>query len=227
MEYPTLITAGTQWATTWIDKEPETVIVHEVGHQFWHSIVATNETDHGWMDEGLNTFTSAKVLAQAYPGRFVAVERYFGGLVSWPYLDVRWNRLVDVFGLDRYRSGPGWDAAESQTWAQAPQTSAATTYGRVSLGLEMLERLLGPDTVRDILATHYARGAFRHPTPAEFYAIANSVSGRDLSWFFDATFRSAAGFDYGIGAVSSTRLDADTVASTVTLRRLDEGVFPV
>ena len=61
--------------------------------------------------------------------------------------------------------------------------------------------MIGWATMQQILLTYFhARGAFRHPTPDEFFAIANEVSGPDLTWFFDAVHRSAATFDYAVAA---------------------------
>src|SRR3954468_17119268 len=56
MEYPTLFTAGTRWLTPRDVTEPEGVTVHEAGHQFWYGVVASNEFEHAWMDEGVNTW---------------------------------------------------------------------------------------------------------------------------------------------------------------------------
>lgn|GEM_PF-95385 len=67
MEYPTLITAGTDFVVPERGWDPEFVIVHEFGHQFFYGLVGTNEFEHAWMDEGLNTFATAKVLQAAYP----------------------------------------------------------------------------------------------------------------------------------------------------------------
>ena len=47
-------------------RSPKSVTVHEAGHQFWYGIVATNEFEHAWMDEGLNTFSTARVLEQVF-----------------------------------------------------------------------------------------------------------------------------------------------------------------
>ncbi len=52
MEYPTLFTAGTRWLVPRPRTSPKSVTVHEAGHQFWYGIVATNEFEHAWMDEG-------------------------------------------------------------------------------------------------------------------------------------------------------------------------------
>ena len=67
MEYPTLFTAGTRWYAPWLGSQPESVTVHEAGHQFWYGIVATNEFEHAWMDEGINTYATARVLTEAFP----------------------------------------------------------------------------------------------------------------------------------------------------------------
>jgi hypothetical protein len=105
--------------------------------------------------------------------------------------------------------------------------------------------MLGWDTLQQILSTYFTRYAFRHPEPADFFAVANEVSGRDLTWFFDQVHRSANAFDYGVASFTSERPrergyfgDADQPAfsdgqaadqyrTTVVVRRYAEGVFPV
>ena len=77
------------------------------------------------------------------------------------------------------------------------------TYAKTALWLTSLERVLGWDTMQKVLAAFFAKGAFRHPTPDEFMATASEVSGRDLTWFFDAVYRSAATFDYAVAQVTS------------------------
>ena len=72
MEYPTLITAGTRWL---VPREvtyntPEEVVAHEAGHQFWYGIVGTNEFEHAWMDEGINTYATARAMAEDFPRTF-------------------------------------------------------------------------------------------------------------------------------------------------------------
>ena len=62
MEYPTLFTAGTRWLAPRQSNTPESVTVHEAGHQFWYGMVGNNEFEHAWLDEGLNTFSEERVL---------------------------------------------------------------------------------------------------------------------------------------------------------------------
>lgn len=226
MEYPMLFTAGTRWVAPWSVSQPEAVTVHEAGHQFWYGVVATNEFEHAWMDEGLNTYSTARVMAEAFPNRFLAAERYFGGLAAWSYGDVPWSREVDGFRLNAFRPAATSDAQSTPTWQYWPGTASATSYNKTALWLGTLERLLGWGTVQKILATHFERGAFRHPSPDEFFAIASEVSGRDLTWFFDAVHRSSGAFDYGVAQVSSAASAAGSTIHTVVVRRFGDGVFP-
>ncbi len=62
MEYPTFITGGTSWFMPKGDYEPEVVVEHEFGHQYWYGMVATNEFEDAWMDEGINSYTEVKVM---------------------------------------------------------------------------------------------------------------------------------------------------------------------
>ena len=113
MEYPTPFTAGTRWWTPRRAAVPEGVTVHEAGHQFWYGIVATNEFEHGWMDEGLNTFSTARVLqAAGTPNDFS--KRYFGGFIPWTFADLPFSRVTDGDRLGAFRR-----------WASAHASSAS------------------------------------------------------------------------------------------------------
>jgi aminopeptidase N len=225
MEYPTLITAGTRWFSPWRSGDPAEVIIHEIGHQFWYGIVGTNEFEHAWMDEGINTYATARVMEEAYPGRFIVTDRYFGGLVVWSYDDVRWTREVQGNRLNRYRSAGAWDDQRKPTWRYWPGTASATTYARTALWLSALERMLGWDTMQRALSSYFARGTFRHPPPEEFIDTITAASGRDLSTFFDVMYRGGATFDYAVGRVSEQA--PGVKETTVIARRLAEGVMPV
>ena len=66
MEYPTLITAGTNWYMPKGVLAPEDVVNHEFGHQYWYGMVATNEFEEAWLDEGINSYVEAKSMAAIY-----------------------------------------------------------------------------------------------------------------------------------------------------------------
>src|SRR5688572_14909082 len=108
MEYPTLFTVGTWWWMPRKDTSVEDAIVHETGHQWWYGMVATNEFEDAWMDEGINQYANARVMAEAFPdGR--EVPRFFGGFVPWVIEDARWDRLTSGEYLFDYRASPTVD----------------------------------------------------------------------------------------------------------------------
>jgi hypothetical protein len=103
MEYPTLFTAGTSLLATEGMHRPESVTVHECGHQFWYGLVGNNEFEAAWLDEGFNTFTQGEAMFRRYgfsqrttdfagvPFDGVAVARSPGG-----------NDLANAFAFRRW-----------------------------------------------------------------------------------------------------------------------------
>jgi hypothetical protein len=103
--------------------------------------------------------------------------------------------------------------------------------------------MVGWETLQRILSTFFQRFAFRHPRPDDFFAVVNEVSGQDLTWFFDQVHRSSNVFDYSIDVLRSelpdpvrgpaqdypgdARLVVARFRTTVVVRRLGEGIFPV
>ena len=245
MEYPTLITAGTRWIAPRREGDPEDVTVHEAGHQWWYGIVANNEFEHAWLDEGLNTFATARAIESAFPPSLYT-KRYFGGFVPWVFRDVPLSRAIDGDRLGSYRASARRDAQATPTWRYWPRTAGAITYSKTALWLHTLERMLGWETLQRILSTYFSRWAFRHPKPQDFFDVANEVSGRDLTWFFDQVYRGSNVFDYGVDWLRSERLtprgyfgDAGKRAfsegpaapgvyrTSVAVRRYGEGEFPL
>ncbi|TDI29855.1 MAG: M1 family peptidase [Acidobacteria bacterium] len=69
MEYPTLITIGSNWQAPAARLSPERVTIHEFGHQYWYGLVASNEFEEAWLDEGITTYTTGRVLDREYGQR--------------------------------------------------------------------------------------------------------------------------------------------------------------
>lgn len=244
MEYPTLFTAGTRWLAPRQTNQPESVTVHEAGHQFWHGIVGNNEFEDAWLDEGLNTFSEERVQSLVFQPNY-RVQRFFGGFVPWQFRDLPLSRATDGNGLNGYRLAAERDAPEEPTFRYWPGTHAQITYSKTALWLHTLERYLGWERLQPAMATFFDRWKFRHPRPADFFATIEEVTGEDLDWFFDSVYRSANVFDYGVERFESvrprTRGYADTPGArrfedrtaddlyrtTVVVRRFGEAIFPV
>lgn len=221
MEYPTLFTAGSRWLNPEGGGSPEGVTVHEAGHQFWYGIVGNNEFENAWMDEGFNTFSTARTMDVTF-GENAYVRRYFKGFIPWMFPEIRQHRITAGNRIDGYRAAATADAQSKPTYTYFPESASAITYNKTALWLNTLERMLGWETVQKIMSAHFDRWKFRHPKPDDYFAIVNEVSGKDMTWFFDQVHRSSNRFDYGIDAI---RTNPDR--SSVIVRRYGEGIFPV
>jgi hypothetical protein len=226
MEYPTIFTAGTRWLMPREDTYVEDGLVHETGHQWWYGVVATNEFEDAWMDEGINQYANARVDAEDYPyGR--EVPRFFGGFVPWVLDEVPWDRLESGEFLSDYRGSPTVDIQATPSFRYWPRTAGPITYSKPALWLHTLERALGWPVVQQILSTFFDRWKFKHPKPGDLFQVASEVSGRDLMPFFDQVYRGSAVFDYGVDSVTSAETADETYVNDVVVRRHGDGIFPM
>lgn len=199
MEYPTLITAGALDFTglglgrLGLDRTLEVVVIHEVGHQWWQSMVAFNEAEEPWLDEGFTDYATARVMETAY-----GADGYFfkaGGL-ALDYLQMRRAEYLLTPHTPMY--GRAWELDHY----------AAATYAKPVLALTTLERTLGDETMLAIKSAFFRRYRFSHPTTEDFRAVAEEVAGQDLAWFFD-------GMVYGNGVLNYTVTGLDEAGVTV------------
>jgi len=131
MEYPTLFTAGTELFTTEDMHTPESVTVHEAGHQFWYGLVGNNEFEAAWLDEGFNSYTYAEVLWRVY-GRQRETTKFAGHPVDGvPLVGLPAQGKVDDALFSKvlpyaWLSGDRDDRGLLDLWREQP----ALTYAR-------------------------------------------------------------------------------------------------
>ncbi len=238
MEYPTLFTGGTRWLNTSNSGSPEGVTVHEFGHQIWYGVIANNEFEDAWMDEGFNTYSTRQTMLEAF-GRSNFVKRYLDEFVPVQFDDV-WEAPRTVSGLGGLDSELKLDDMSVTSWKYGPDTLryrrgggggnrvygsgayGVNSYTKPAIMLLTLHRFLGWETFQKIMSTYFQRWRFRHPRPQDFFDVVNEVSGQDLGWFWDQTYRSSNIFDYSVDGVQKS-----SGRTRVLLRRWGEGIFPV
>jgi hypothetical protein len=244
MEYPTLFTGGTRWLSPRGTNDPEYVVLHEAGHQFWYGMVANNETERAWLDEGINEYSDSRVQAEALQPNYL-VQRFFGDFIPWQFRDIPLKRATDTNWMNTYRRLGDRDALSTPTHALWPAAHQAQSYHKAALMLHTLERKHTWEVMQKVLATFFTRWQFKHPQPDDFFAVVEEVTNLPHAWFFDQVYRSSNTFDYSIesletGPVSSRglgdatdgpRFEEKTVEgvfrTTVVARRLEAGIFPV
>jgi hypothetical protein len=205
MEYPTLFTGGTSWLSPEGSQSPESVTVHEFGHQIFYGILASDEFDEAHMDEGFNTYAQDVVLKQAF-GDPVLVKRFFG-------LPVVFRSVVlprPEFDNDRYQT---WqlasrsDATSVPSWSQLDGAAIRiNAYSKTALTLASAERTLGPGIWAKIMRTYATRFAFRNPTAADFRAVVKEIAGDAGDALFHAAWDSAETFDYAVSKAEAREI---------------------
>jgi hypothetical protein len=197
MEYPTLITAGTSWLLGFwpFDKirMPEMVTIHEFGHQFWYALVGNNEFEEAWLDEGINSYSTGKVMETGY-GKEASLIEFLGLKLSEIEVIRLQNSPRAKFDIIRK---PAWTYLDGYSFY---------SYTKPEIVLRTLENHLGNRTMARVMRTFSERFRFKHPSSDDFYAVANEVSQQDLSWYFRSTIESGAIMDFEVSNLESKRI---------------------
>ncbi len=195
MEYPTLFTSIGSWFFPKGLRLPEMVTIHEFGHGYWYGIVASNEFEEAWLDEGINSYSEAK-----------AMDRYYGSDRSMLNLgavkmgDMEYSR-ISIIGLSKL------DPIITRSWEFFSGGSyAANVYAKAALTLHTLERYLGENVMAKVMKTYFERWKFHHPGSEDFFAVAEEVSGQNLDWFFDQFFKTPGQLDYAVDNIRSIEI---------------------
>ena len=196
MEYPTFITGGTTW---WMPKGiylPELVIEHEFGHQYWYGMVATNEFEDAWMDEGINSYTEVKVLDD-----MLGQNRSVFNIMRIKMSERENQRLSYIRAADL-------DPMTRKGWLFADYGSyAGVTYGKTASVLITLESVIGEDTMRKAMHEYFMKYRFTHPVPEDFLKTIEEVSGKDLRWYFNQAVYGTNVMDYSVMKIDSSPTD--------------------
>jgi len=195
MEYPTFV-------TTYSRTDPVSprdlliweVTVHELGHNWWQGMLASNEFEEAWLDEGIDTWATAQVLqglglrwdlGQLAPA---GTRRFLAPFLRSSIDDAQIRALSPTPRFESPIVRPGW-------LFKGGGEVGRSTYGRAARALGMIEREVGPAVFARIMRTYAERWAFRHPGTEDFLDVASEVAGKDLRPLGTALFRGTAGLD--------------------------------
>lgn len=215
MEYPTLFFTSVGWLPTpgiSIGRQSE-VTAHELAHQWFQGIIATDEVTWPMLDEGLATWAASDLLRSMYGAKGSAIRGF--GLA----IDV--FELLRAFGVRGGRE-PIVPGLAVHRFTSARQYARAV-YARPALVLETVRRTYGAHRFERALGTYARRGWFRHPTPEELFEAFDEEYGAGFS---DRTLRPAllrgARGSVHIAAVRTTNADSRWVEA----RRDGEVAWP-
>jgi aminopeptidase N len=166
MEHQTITSQGV--FNSWINS-------HELSHQWWGDAITCGTWHDIWLNEGFATFSEA-VYMEKKPG---------GSLADYRNWMINYRRPGDYSGTVYVYDATSMSAVFSSSFV----------YRKGAWVLHMLRHVVGDPTLFDILAAYRAAYQGGSAVTSDFEAIAESVSGRDLGWFFNE-------WVYGPGAPS-------------------------
>ncbi len=199
MEYPTLITLGTHWLTPGGIRLPETVAIHEFGHQYWYGMVANNEFEEAWLDEGITTYYEAKILGHYY-GQGTSAVNLLGVKIS--DTELQWSeylRDADRDPIERF----AWKFYNSASYS-------SNSYSKPVMMLYTLQGYLGFSMMDCVMHIYFERWKFKHPTGKDFVAVVNEVTGENWNWYFDQFLYHSGTLDYAVGSIRNHKMTAKT-----------------
>lgn len=158
------------------------VIIHEVGHNFFPMIVNSDERQWTWMDEGLNTFLqylTEQEFMENYPSQRGPAAKIV------PYMSGDQNFLEPIM-----------------TNSESIHQFGPNGYAKPATGLNILrETIMGKELFDHAFKTYANRWKFKHPTPEDFFRTMEDASAVDLDWFWRGWFYSTDYVDIGIQEV--------------------------
>jgi hypothetical protein len=159
------------------------VIIHEVGHNFFPMIINSDERQWSWMDEGLNTFLETKTSMEWYPempiqlGTPATIKDFMSGEKDFMRPIMTNSENILFFGNN--------------------------AYSKPSAALFLLrETIMGPELFDYSFKEYARRWAFKHPKPADFFRTMEDASAIDLDWFWRGWFYTTDHVDINLQGVS-------------------------
>lgn len=188
MEYPMVTVIGLSGNAPALD----IVIAHEVGHNWFYGMLATNERDHAWLDEGFNSYYEQRYTQAYYRGG----ESYLPAfLQSQPPL--RDNELgYRYYGCQHRHQAPATTSGDMRSynyWVGA--------YSAPALALAQLEHHWGTARLDSAMQHYFRTWQHRHPQPQDAQAALEHAGGEPLDWLFGGFIATTGHQDYALRRV--------------------------
>jgi hypothetical protein len=162
MEYPmiTLITSPNA-------KEPELdgVIAHEVGHNWFYGILASNERDHPWMDEGMNTYFQFRYEAEKYKSNSVFGDAIPEAIKQKPLKEFL-GTIYSVLSEIPMKEAIETPAADFET----EDEYGTVVYLKTAIWMFIVESSVGSENMDKAIKAYYNEWKFKHPYPEDVKA---------------------------------------------------------
>jgi len=187
MEYPMITVIGPSNSDMSLDE----VITHEVGHNWFYGILASNERDHPFLDEGLNTYYERRYMKQYYGHDGMSEAMLPRQLYQPGKLGPLLHNVHTALAREHLDMPPD---SPSEDFSQIGY--GVLVYMKTALALEWLEQSVGTDVLDPAMQAYFEQWAFKHPYPEDL-KDAWASAGLRADWFFDA-MQSGKQADYAL-----------------------------
>ncbi|MBK8555358.1 MAG: M1 family metallopeptidase [Lewinellaceae bacterium] len=216
MEYPMITVIGDSGSGNGLDE----VITHEVGHNWFYGILASNERAHPWMDEGMNSYYEQRYMRKYYGKSDIANIK----LPKKIYNPDQNGSILEIaylyFARDRQDTPPDSDSDQFSSVGYGIQV-----YMKTAMCMRWLEGSLGIEQFDKMMQDYYQRWNFKHPYP-EDVAASFSNSGVDAGWFFQ-TMQTQHQADMAVTAKPQENPDGDGFLLKVKNKGSLAAPFPI
>jgi hypothetical protein len=175
MEYPTI----TFLSSGETKKILDFVINHEVGHNWFYGILASNERVHPWMDEGMNTHYDNRYLLQQYGNTHLDFSRFKSA-----FLKKRMPDDIEQIRLQSLSAAKKDQPIETTSENFSSENYNAVAYTKTGNWMQHLEKALGKELFDSCMRTYYRNWGFKHPYPEDFKQLMEQTSGKNLDSIF-------------------------------------------
>lgn len=204
MEYPNVTIIGSSGSAFPL----EVVIAHEVGHNWFYGLLGSNERQHPWMDEGINSYYEMRYVLNKYPpvkygnwNELAGGPSGIGRLTGLSRLDYRKSsKFTYLTSGTSYTEQPIGLSAQEYT----PTNYGTVVYKKSAVAMDMLAAYLDYPLFDSCMHSYYREWCFRHPGPEDLKSVFERVSGKDLSWFFDGLVHAETGCETVLRKVRKT-----------------------
>ncbi len=212
MEYPMITVIGLMGDPQSLDG----VITHEVGHNWFYGILAFNERDHVWMDEGMNSYYDHRYTEQYYEGTSMEF------LPDFMMKSTDYELLELAYLYQARRNMDQAPATHSEEYSRINYFLGG--YEKPAVSFKILEKYLGTSDFDEIMKSFYEAWKFKHPDPTDFRTHVEARTDKDLAWFFDGLINSNKKTDY---AFKSLKSGEDGLKLKVKNKKANPAPFPV
>jgi hypothetical protein len=214
MEYPMLVRNG---------HAGEPIVLHEVGHIYFYGILANDEREEAWLDEGATTYQTGRYLQERY-GPWGKKDKWSLHQKITPQYTLEEKARRSVFWLQRNGYGERL-ATRSEDFQNSYYTMV---YTKGALFFNALRYVVGPEAFGKILKEYYAQWKFKHVNEDRFRQVCEDVSGADLAFFFEQWLHTRKICDYKLEEIKKSRYEnKDGYRIEVHIKRMGEIVMPL